>query len=39
MGGMTVRRLERALHIGLSVGLGRGQRRNRTFYARPDLRI
>jgi len=34
-----LRRLERARHIRLSVGHGRGQRRKRIFYARPDLGI
>jgi hypothetical protein len=32
-------RLEQARHIRLSVGLGRGQRRKPTFYARPNLGI
>lgn len=32
-------RLEQARHIRLSVGLGRRQRRKRTFHARPDLGI
>ena len=39
---MGVRRLhhiEQARHMRLSVGLGRGQRRKPTFYARPDLGI
>jgi len=39
---MGVRRLhhiEQAGHMRLSVGLGRGQRRKPTFYARPDLGI
>jgi hypothetical protein len=39
VGAAFLRRLERARHIRLSVGLGRGQRRKRTFYVRPDLGI